>query len=130
AMNNAQSSASAAAAPGAPQAVIVAPTAGSFVAANNALSVTVAAEAGAALKEVTIKLDDNVVQTLSFAQSDAVTRTLRTVNVNIADEGQHTLVAQAADWANATQTTLFPVAFTLDQNAPALTIDASALTIA
>jgi hypothetical protein len=117
-------------APGAPHAVIVAPSAGSFVAANNAVSVTVAAEAGATLKEVTIRLDNNVVQTLSFAQSNAVTRTLRTLNVPIASEGVHTLVAQATDWANATQTALFPVTFTLDQSAPSLTIDASALTVA
>ena len=121
---------SAAAAPAAPQAVIVVPTGGSFVAAANALSVTVAAEAGAALKEVTIRLDNNVVQTLSFAQSDAVTRILRTIQVPVAVEGPHTLVAQATDWANGTQTTLFPVTFTLDKQAPTLTLDASALTVA
>jgi hypothetical protein len=129
AVNSEQLAVLAAAEPGTPQAVIVAPTAGSFVAGSNGVIVTVAAEAGAALKEVTVSLDGNVVQTLSFAQSDAVTRTLRTVTVNIADEGQHTLVAQATDWANATQTTLFPVTFTLDKEAPTVTIDASALTI-
>ncbi|MEZ4862420.1 MAG: LamG-like jellyroll fold domain-containing protein [Caldilineaceae bacterium] len=120
----------AAAAPGAPTAVIVNPTNGSFVAAGNAISVTVAAEAGTGLKDVTIKLDNAVVQTLSFAQSPVITRTLRTVNVPIATEGQHTLVAQATAWDNSTQTTLFPVVFTLDQNAPTLTIDAGTLTLA
>ena len=120
----------AAVAPGAPKAVIVNPTNGSFVAAGNAISVTVAAEAGAGLKDVTIKLDNATVQTLNFAQSPAITRTLRTVNVPVATEGQHTLVAQATAWDNSTQTTLFPVIFTLDQNAPSLTIDASALTLA
>jgi hypothetical protein len=69
------------------------------------------------------------VQTLSFAQSDAVTRTLRTLSLTIATEGQHTLLARATDWAGATQTTVYPVVFTLDRQAPALTIDASALTL-
>ena len=123
------SSLQAAQAPGAPLAMIVNPTAGSFVAAGDNLAVTVAAEAGAGLKEVTIKLDNTVVQTLSFAASPVVTRSVRTVNVPVATEGAHTLVAQTTDWANATQTTLFPVTFTLDQNPPALTIDASPLTL-
>jgi hypothetical protein len=126
----AASTAAVAAAPGAPTAVIVNPTNGSFVAAGNAISVTVAAEAGAGLKDVTIKLDNAVVQTLSFAQSPAITRTLRTVNVPISGEGQHTLVAEATAWDNSAQTTLFPVVFTLDQNAPTVTIDASVLTLA
>ncbi len=120
----------AAAAPGAPTAVIINPTTGSFVAAGNAISVTVAAEAGAGLKEVILKLDNAVVQTLSFAQSPAITRMLRTVNVPMVSEGAHTLVAQATAWDNSSQTTLFPVVFTLDQAAPSLSIDASALTIA
>ena len=119
----------------APMAVIVNPTHRSFVAAGNgsttsAISVTVAAEAGAGLKDVTIKLDNATVQTLSFAQSPAITRTVRTINVPVTTEGPHTLVAQATAWDNSTQSTLFPVVFTLDQNAPSLTIDASALTIA
>ncbi|MFN8440654.1 MAG: LamG-like jellyroll fold domain-containing protein [Caldilineaceae bacterium] len=118
-----------AAAPAAPKALIVNPTQGSFVAAASALSATVAAEAGAGLKEVTIKLDNATVQTLSFAQSPSVTRTLLTVNVPVAGEGAHTLVAQATAWDNSTQTTLFPVAFTLDQNVPVVTIDASTLTL-
>jgi hypothetical protein len=120
----------AAPAPGAPRAVVVAPTAGSFVATDNSVRVTVAAEAGAALKEVTISLDNTVVQTLTFAQGDAVTRTLRTLDVPVATEGQHTLVARATDWANVTQTSVVPVTFTLDRQAPALTIDARALTVA
>jgi hypothetical protein len=120
----------AAAAPGAPLAVIVNPTHNSFVAAGSVLSVTVAAEAGAGLKEVTIKLDNATVQTLSFAQSPAITRTVRTINVPVTTEGPHTLVAQATAWDNSSQSTLFPVVFTLDQNAPVVTIDASALTIA
>ncbi|MFZ4662787.1 MAG: LamG-like jellyroll fold domain-containing protein, partial [Caldilineaceae bacterium] len=76
----------------APMAVIVNPTHRSFVAAGNgsttsAISVTVAAEAGAGLKDVTIKLDNATVQTLSFAQSPAITRTVRTINVPVTTEG-------------------------------------------
>jgi hypothetical protein len=110
--------------------VVIAPTAGSFVLANNVMSMTVAAEAGASLKTVTISLDNTVVQTLNFAQADGVKRTVRTVGIPAPSEGQHTVAAKATDWANAEQTTLFPVTFTLDKEAPTLTIDASALTIA
>ena len=120
----------AAPAPGAPMAVVINPTNNSFVAAGNALSVTVAAEAGAGLQNVTLKLDNATVQTLSFSQSPLITRTVRTINVPVASEGPHTLVAQATNWANATQTTLYPVGFTLDKNAPVVTIDPSALTLA
>jgi hypothetical protein len=111
-----------------PQAVIVAPAAGSFVAATDAVAVTVSAEASASLKEVVISLDGAVVQTLSFAQDEAVTDVQRTLQIPVASEGLHTLVAQATDWAGSTQSTLFPISFTLDQSAPSVTIDSSALT--
>jgi hypothetical protein len=114
--------------PAAPKAVIVAPTEGDFVAAGNAMSVTVAAEAGALLKTVTIRLDGAVVQTLDFGQSEAVTRTQRTVGIAIANEGPHTLVAEAIDWGGASRAALFPVNFTLDMTAPSVAIDAGALT--
>lgn len=117
-----------AAAAGAPQAIVVAPTQGSFVAANGALNVTVAAEAGALLREVTISLDNNVVQTLAFAQSEAVTRTLRTVSLTGVGEGQHTLTARATSWDNAAQSSDFPVVFTLDAQAPTVTLDPATLT--
>lgn len=119
-----------AAAAGEPQAIIVAPAEGNVVAANGALNVTVAAATGAAagLKEVTITLDNNVVQTLTFAQSAAVTNTLRTVSLTGVSEGQHTLTARATDWANATQSTAFPVTFTLDAQPPVVTIDPTTLT--
>ncbi len=120
----------AAAAPGAPVAVVVNPTSNSFVAAGNTLTVTLAAEAGALLKTVTLSLDNQVVQTLNFAQTDNVTRILRTVGVSNLSEGPHTLTARATAWDNASQTTLYPVSFTLDQNAPVVTIDPSALTLA
>jgi hypothetical protein len=117
-----------AAAAGTPMAVVVAPTKGSFVAATGSLSVTVAAEAGATLKQVTISLDNNVVQTLNFAQTDAVTHTLRTVSINGVGEGPHTLVARATDWANATQSNPASVAFTVDAQPPTVTIDPTTLT--
>ena len=63
------------------QAVIVTPGDGSVVAADDLLNMTVAAGASASLKAVTIRLDDMVVQTLSFAESEAVTITQRTVNL-------------------------------------------------
>ena len=114
----------------APQAVIVAPAQGSYVAANGALSVTVGAEAAALLKTVTISLDGTVVHTLTFALGEAALQAQRTVSIAVAGEGPHTLVAQAADWAGATQTTLFPVTFTLDAAPPVVTLDTSTLTAA
>jgi hypothetical protein len=113
-----------------PQAVIVAPAQGSYVAANGALSVTVGAEAAALLKTVTISLDGTVVHTLTFALGEGALQAQRTVSLAVADEGPHTLVAQAADWAGATQTTLFPVTFTLDAAPPVVTLDTSTLTAA
>lgn len=115
---------------GAPQATVVTPADGAFVAAAGTVSVTVAAEAASSLRTVAILLDGAVVQTLEFAQGDAITQTQRTVAVAVASEGQHTLAAQATDWAGATQAQLFAVTFTLDTTPPALTIDASALTAA
>jgi hypothetical protein len=111
-----------------PQAVVVSPAPGDILAGASTISVTVAAEAAALLKSVTIRLDGNVVQTLDFAQADAVTSVQRTVGVAVADEGLHTLTAEAADWAGATQTALFPVSFRLDKTAPAVAIDAAPLT--
>src|SRR5262249_17905095 len=119
----------AAAAASGPQAVIVAPSDQSYVAATSSISVTVAAEASQSLKQVTVMLDNAVVSTLSFAQTDAVTRTLRTIPVTVAGEGKHTLVARATDWANATQAAVYPVAFTLDAQPPSVTLDTSTLTI-
>lgn len=114
----------------APQALVVAPTQAGVVSAINALNVTVAAEADAVLKQVTIKLDNAVVQTLDFAQAEGVTRTVRTVALNGVGEGPHTLSASATDWANGTQASNFTVAFSVDAHAPTITIDPSTLTSA
>jgi hypothetical protein len=114
---------------GAPTAIVVYPTQGSYVAANGALSVTVAAEAGQFLKEVTIFLDNAPAATINFAQADKVTRVLRTVPVPVVGEVQHTLTARAIDWNNAVQNNLFPVRFTLDTQPPNVNIDANPLTI-
>ncbi|MCX6047063.1 MAG: Ig-like domain-containing protein, partial [Chloroflexi bacterium] len=115
---------------GALQSHIIAPAANSFVAGTNAISVTLTAEAAVAIKAVTISLDNTVVQTLTFAQNEIVTNILRTVTIPVANEGPHTLVTQATDWTGATQTTLFPVTFTLDSAPPNVAIDASVLTVA
>jgi Ca2+-binding RTX toxin-like protein len=116
-------------APSAPQAVVVDPRDQSYLASTGSISVTVAAEAGQALKQVTVALDNAVVSTLNFAQTDAVTRTLRTIPVPVDGEGKHTLVARATDWANANQATVYPVNFTLDAHPPSVTIDTSTLTV-
>ncbi|HAJ37360.1 MAG TPA: hypothetical protein DCL15_16950, partial [Chloroflexi bacterium] len=113
-----------------PHALVIAPTDGAIVAAGNTISVTVAAEAAARLKEVVIRVDGVAAQTIGFAESDAVTQAQRTVGVLIANEGLHTVEVQATDWAGAIQTTIFPVTFTLDTTPPTVTIDASALTVA
>jgi hypothetical protein len=111
-----------------PQAVVVSPSPNDVVAGGNTISVTVAAEASALLKTVTIRLDGNVVQTLDFAQADALTSVQRTVGVAVSSEGLHMLLAEATDWAGGTQTALFPVSFRLDKTPPVVTIDAGTLT--
>ena len=129
-MRSAESLVTASAAAATPQALVVAPAMGAYVAADGNLAVTIAAEASALLKEVTILLDNTVVQTLSFAQSENATRVLRTVSLSGVSEGTHTLVARATDWANATQATDTPITFTLDRQAPTVTIDPATLTAA
>jgi hypothetical protein len=54
-------------------------------------TVTVAAQTSQPLKEITLYLDDTPMQTLAFAESEAVTRILHTVTVNVTGEGPHTL---------------------------------------
>jgi hypothetical protein len=109
--------------------VVVAPSDESIVASSGPVSVTVSAVAVQALRTITLKLDGRVVDTASFAQSDAVAQNQRTVVVTPAGEGSHSLEAQAVDWNGATQTTLFPSGFTLDTRPPALTIDPTPLTV-
>jgi hypothetical protein len=114
----------------APFAVVVAPTAGSYVAADGDLAITFAAEAGAGIQTVTILLDNNVVQTVPFAQSQNAMRVLRTINLAGVSEGTHRLIARATGWANATQSTDYPITFVVDHQPPTVTIDPATLTSA
>nr|HMN29011.1 hypothetical protein [Caldilineaceae bacterium] len=123
------SAAAAELAAGEPVAAVVRPSDGGYVASSGAVTVTIAAEAAQSLKQITLKLDGAVVDTANFAQTPATTRTQRTVKGTPNGEGKHTLVATASDWAGKTQTTLFPVVFTLDKQPPAVTIETTVLTI-
>ena len=116
--------------PGAPQAVIVAPLQGRYVAASGSFPVTIAAEAGEALQQVTLSLDGSVIQTLTFAQADNITSLQRTIPISVTGEVEHTLVAQATDWASNVQQTLYPVTFTLDTLDPVVTLDTDLLGVA
>ncbi|RIK42794.1 MAG: hypothetical protein DCC55_07765 [Chloroflexi bacterium] len=115
-------------APGATMAAVVSPAPGNVVAADDTLNVTVAAESSALLKEVTVHLDGNLVQTLNFAQSENATRILRTFQLTGVSEGQHTFIARATDWAGGVQDNDIPVTFTVDRQAPTVTIDPATLT--
>ncbi len=110
------------------QALIIAPTTGSFVASNGDIQVTVAAESAQLIKEVTIRLDGQVVQTLTFAQSDAITSIWRTIPLSGVGQGEHTLTVSATHWAGGTLNTGDPVTFTLDTQPPTVTIDPATLT--
>jgi hypothetical protein len=115
-----------------PMAVVIAPTDGSYVgSATGAISVTVAAESDQSLREVVITLDGNVAATISFAQADAITETQRTVSIAVPGgaQGLHIVSARAIDWAGTSQSQEFPVAFTLDTQPPAVTLDNDPLTI-
>ncbi|MCL4863014.1 MAG: hypothetical protein KJZ93_26625, partial [Caldilineaceae bacterium] len=114
--------------PGATVAAVVSPAPGNVVAADDTLNVTVAAESSALLKEVTVHLDGNLVQTLSFAQNENATRILRTFQLTGISEGQHTFVARATDWAGGAQDNDIPATFTVDRQPPTVTIAAATLT--
>ncbi len=113
-----------------PKALVISPVEGRYVAASGGLSVTIVAESAAALQQVTVELDGNLVTALTFAQSANITRTQRTVAIPNVAEGVHTLVAKATDWTNAVQTTLYPVTFTLDAAPPTVTLDTDLLRLA
>ncbi len=108
-----------------PTAVVISPSAGDYVAASGqtTLKVAVAAEAAGLLKTVTLLLDGNNVDTINFAQGAQLTTAQRTFSIPLPSQGPHTLAAQATDWAGATQTTLLPVPFQLDSEAPTVTLD-------
>jgi hypothetical protein len=112
-------------APGAPLAVVVDPTAGRFVAGTTQFNATVAAEAGAGLREVILSLDGVDVVALAFTQAEAITRTMRTLSLALSGEGEHIIVARATDWAGATQSATYPVRFWFDTQAPLLALDAT-----
>ena len=120
-----------------PSAIVIAPNEGSYVAAASAaaatsttsISVTVAAETDQPLHEIVILLDGTAVVTTSFAQTEGITETQRTVAIPISTEGPHTLIARATDWAGTVQATDVPVHFILDTQLPVATLDTSTLTI-
>ena len=114
----------------APQAVVIFPIEGRYVASNGNLPVTLVAETAASLQQVTLELDGNVVETLNFAQSESITRTQRTVTIPNVAEGAHTVEVIATDWDNTPLTTFDPVNFTLDTADPTITLDTDLLLLA
>jgi len=117
-------------APGAPEAVIVAPGNLRYVAATGSLNVTIAAEAGVGLRDVELALDGVVVETLTFSQTELITRTQRTVAINVAGVGPHTLAVRARDWDSAVQAAPHQITFFLDAQPPTVDIATAALSSA
>ncbi len=118
----------AAPAAGAPSAVIVSPGNRRYVAATGEIPVTVAAEAALGLQQITLALDGTVVHTIDFPPNGAVTRTQRTVRIQVTGTGEHTLVARAKDISGATQATVYPITFKLDSAPPTVSINSDTLT--
>ncbi len=112
-----------------PLALVVSPKNGSVVAAPGTVNVEVVAEAAQSLREVTLSLNGTVIETLSFAQGDAVKQHQQLLVITPPGEGQHTLLAEATDWNGGAQTKLYPVTFTLDTQPPVAIIDTSTLTL-
>lgn len=108
-----------------PTAMIIRP-ANSALVSSGTFSVTVVANAEALLREVTLLVDDAPVQTIAFAQADAVKAVQRTVAVTSSD-GAHRLTARVTDWAGATDHTS-PLSITVDTQAPTLSITGDTLT--
>ncbi len=121
-----------------PSALILSPTNQSIVAvdAEKPLTVTFVAKADANLRAVVILLDREPVQTIDFAQQDALKTTQQTVLVKFPNfdaeklEGEHTLIAQASDWAGNVQQTLFPVTVQIDTHDPTVDLLNDKLTTA
>lgn len=114
-------------APGAPKAVIIAPSNLRFVPSNAELPVTVAAEADAGLHEIVVMFDSTEASRITFSEQEIVTRTQRTLRIDGAGVGAHTLTAIASDKTGATQSTRYPIRITLDAQAPAVSLDSSEL---
>jgi Ca2+-binding RTX toxin-like protein len=113
-------------APGAPRAVIVAPTHTQVVSSTGAIDVTVAAEAPQALREITLALDGQVVATGAFSQTDALLNVVRQASVTPSGEGVHTLTVQATDWSGA-QSPPDSITFTLDLHRPEIELSKTVL---
>ncbi|MCE7985168.1 MAG: hypothetical protein DYG89_28680 [Caldilinea sp. CFX5] len=121
-----------------PSALLLNPTNHSLLAVDpgQVLTVTVAAQAVANLRQVVILLDGAAAATIDFAQASALKVAERRVAVKLPAfdpdkfEGEHTLVAQATDWAGNTQRTLFPATVVFDTHDPTVTLSNDKLTSA
>ncbi|MEZ4869224.1 MAG: RICIN domain-containing protein [Caldilineaceae bacterium] len=112
---------------GAPTVAIVTPGAGNTVDARGNIQMSVAAQADQPLKELAILLDNTLVKTIPFVQTDAIIRTVQTAAVAVATSGQHTLAARATDWSGA-QSELVTVAFVADRQPPTVNLAQTVLT--
>jgi hypothetical protein len=92
------------------------------------LNVRVAAGAQQFLREITVQLDGEIVHTTNFTEASQTTDQVLSVALENIEPGTHTLVAAATDWAGNSQSTTYPVEFTLDIDMPSLTLDTTVLT--
>jgi hypothetical protein len=110
-----------------PVAMIMAPTDGSYVAADlaagSSFSVTVVAQAEEPLRRVEILLDNVAIHTLNYVEADNLRSAKEIVQIS-ASEGEHTLSARATDWAGNVQQSLTAINITVDATAPAVTLHA------
>ena len=111
----------------APTVTILTPGAGNTVDARGNVQVSAALQTSQPLKELVILLDNTPVQTIAFAQRDAITNTLQTVAVTVATAGPHTLAARATDWSGA-QSVLTTVDFLADRQPPTVSLAQTVVT--
>lgn len=105
---------------GAPKAQITNLSEGSLIASKGTLTLTVVANGDQSLKELVILLDNAPVQTINFAQTEAVKAVQRSLPINVS-EGRHTLAVAVTDWANGAYTST-PINVLVDSTAPAIEI--------
>lgn len=105
---------------GAPKAQITNLSEGSLIASKGTLTLTVVANGDQSLKELVILLDNAPVQTINFAQAEAVKAVQRSLPINVS-EGRHTLAVAVTDWANGAHSST-PINVLVDSTAPTIEI--------
>lgn len=113
--------------PSLPLASVVSPAHNSVVAVGTTLDVQLAARAASGLKQVVLKLDGQVVQTITYPADPPQISDSRTLSLSGVAEGRHTILVEATDLAGVVQTNLIATSFDVDTQNPTLGFETTVL---